>query len=169
MGSRSWELGAGRGGDRAGSRERQTRLQAFMDRLYDCNGGLACPSTRLMLAVILFIDYPGPVCGLWCGVMSNCIGGPGVCVYLGEPKDFVEGGGTKSTGGLPDRLGRPGHLHFCCWGVFTVYVHLLPISLLCVFVCAASCCHHCHSLFPSSLPERLFKVIDIVVAASISP
>lgn len=115
MGSWSWSWqGRGRSEQSVGrSGDRQTRLQAWMDCTTAIPGSLVRPSTRLMLAVILFIDYPGPVCGLWCGVVSNCIDGPGVCVYLGEPKDFVEGGGESQQGGSRIAWAVLGTLHFC--------------------------------------------------------
>lgn len=37
-----------------------------------------------------------------------------VCVFTWEPKDFVEGGGTKLAGGSRIFWAGPGHLHFCC-------------------------------------------------------
>lgn len=110
--------------------------------LYDCSGSLVRPSTRLMLAVILFIDYPrGPF--VVCGVVSCPIALTGrACVFTwGNQKISWRVGGPNQQGG--SRIVWAGHLHFYGSRICPSLAHLIIMR---VFV--ASCCHyHCFDFF----------------------
>lgn len=134
--------------------------------LYDCSGSLVRPSTRLMLAVILFIDYPrGPF--VVCGVVSCPIALTGrACVFTwGNQKISWRVGGPNQQGGSRIVWAVLG----ICTSTVAVHVHLLPILLLCVclFVLLPVIMIIIITFF--SVLELSLKVVDIVVMALIPP
>lgn len=138
-GAGSWELLAGAG-------EQKCKVCKYVDCTFTCTHTYSSQDETDGLLVILFIVIvPRPVkYVVWCHVQLQ-IGGRGtsqavgvdvgvggsrescgfVCLLGGEPKKISwRGGETKSTGGVPDRLARPGHLHLL------MFAPLLPVLLL---------------------------------------